>query len=81
MLAESSLGGEVYATSEMVANMPLLRDFYGPFVDVSPGMLGLEEKEGHRGEVFGPSPSGDSTVVRKQGDGQRTLASGHGDYG
>ena len=37
----SSLGGKVYALSEMVDHMLVLRDFYGPFEGVDPGVAGL----------------------------------------
>ena len=44
-LVKSSLGGEVYAFSEMVDHMSLIREFYAPFVDIPPGMVGLEDCE------------------------------------
>ena len=44
-LVKSSLGGEVYAFSEMVDHMALIREFYTPFVGLSPGMVGLEDCE------------------------------------
>ena len=40
-LVESSLGGEVYALSEMADHMLLLEDFRGPFGRVNPGEVGL----------------------------------------
>ena len=39
---ESSLGGEVYAFSEMLGHMSMLREFHGHFLDFFPGMAGLE---------------------------------------
>ena len=42
-LVKSSLGGEVYAFSEMVDHMALLREFYARFSRISPGMVGLED--------------------------------------
>ena len=44
-LVRSSLGGEAYAFSEMVDHMALIREFYTPFVGLSPGMVGLEDCE------------------------------------
>ena len=44
-LATSSLDGEVYALSEIVGHMSLLREFYGPFGGLGPGMMGLEDCE------------------------------------
>ena len=38
----SSLGGEVYAPSEMVDHMLSLKDFFGPFEGMNPGAVGLE---------------------------------------
>ena len=35
----------MYAFSEMVDHMSLIREFYAPFVDISPGMVGLEDCE------------------------------------
>ena len=42
-LAGGSLGGEVYARSEMVDHMSLIRDFYEQFGGLPPGMIGLED--------------------------------------
>ena len=42
---KSSLGGEVYAFSEMVDHMALIRELYTPFVGLSPGMAGSEDCE------------------------------------
>ena len=39
----SSLGGEVYAASETIGHMALLREFYVLFSGVSPGMVGMED--------------------------------------
>ena len=44
-LVESSLGGEVYAFSEMLDHESMLREVYGHSVDVYPGMAGLEDCE------------------------------------
>ena len=44
-LVKSSLGGEVYAFSEMIDHMALIRDFFAPFVGLSPGMVGMEDRE------------------------------------
>ena len=44
-LVKSSLGGEVYAFSEMLDHMTLLRGFYAPFAKVSPGMVGMVDCE------------------------------------
>ena len=44
-LVKSSLGGEVYAFSEMVAHMILLKDFYGPSQSMNPGSGGLGDCE------------------------------------
>ena len=41
----SSLGGEVYAFSGMVAHKSMLREFYAHFLGLSPGMAGLENCE------------------------------------
>ena len=42
-LVRSSLGGEVYAFSEMLDHMSMLREFYGHFVGLYPGIAGLED--------------------------------------
>ena len=39
-LVKSSLGGELYFTREMIDHMSLLREFYEPSMDLSPGMAG-----------------------------------------
>ena len=44
-LVKSSLGGEVYAFSEMLDHMSMLREFYGHFAGSKPGMIGLEDCE------------------------------------
>ena len=44
-LVKTSLGGEVYAISEMLEHMSMLREFHGHFTDVRPGMAGLEDCE------------------------------------
>ena len=44
-LAKSSLGGEVYAFSEMVDHMSMPREFYGHFTDLYSGMAGMEDCE------------------------------------
>ena len=41
----SSLGGDVYALSEMVDHMSSLRNYYGPFDGMGPEMAGLEDCE------------------------------------
>ena len=41
-MVKSSLGGEVYALSEMVDHALLLKDCYGPFGGINPGAVGLE---------------------------------------
>ena len=43
ILVKGSLGGEVYAFSEMMGHVALLRDFYAPLAHVSLGMVGLED--------------------------------------
>ena len=40
-LAKGSVGGEVYALSEMVDRINLIRDFYEPFQGLAPGAPGL----------------------------------------
>ena len=42
-LVKSSLDGEVYAFSDMLDYMPLLRECCEPFVGPSPGMIGFED--------------------------------------
>ena len=42
-MVKSSLGGEVYAPSEMVDHMTLIRDFYRTFESLGPGIVGLED--------------------------------------
>ena len=42
-LVKSNLGGEVYGFSEMLHRISLLREFYGRFSDLLPGMVGLED--------------------------------------
>ena len=44
-LVKSSLGGEVYAFSEMLDHMSMLREFFGHFSGLSPGLVGLEDCE------------------------------------
>ena len=44
-MVKSSLGGEVYALSEMVDHTMSLKDCYGPLVGLGPGMVGLEACE------------------------------------
>ena len=44
-LAEGSLGGEVYAFSEMSDHMSMLREFDKHFLDMSPGKVGFEDCE------------------------------------
>ena len=44
-LVKSSLGGEVYAFSEMIDHMALLREFYEPCSHISPGLVGMEDCE------------------------------------
>ena len=41
----NSLGGEVHALCEMAGRILLLKDFFGPFWGVSPGLVGLEDCE------------------------------------
>ena len=42
---DSSLGGEEYASSEMIDHVALSREFYAPFVDLLPGMVSVAERE------------------------------------
>ena len=35
----------MYAFSEMIGHMTLLREFYGPFSRISPGLVGMEDCE------------------------------------
>ena len=44
-LVKRSLGGEVYAYSEMVDRISVLREFRAHFLDLFPDMLGLEACE------------------------------------
>lgn len=44
-IAKSILGGEVFAFSEMLGQMSVLREFFGHFLDFFPGMAGLEDFE------------------------------------
>ena len=44
-LVKSSLGGEVYAFSEMLGHMSMRREFHGHSADLYPGMVGLEDCE------------------------------------
>ena len=44
-LTEISLGGSVYASSEILAHMALAREFYDPIADLLPGMAGLGDCE------------------------------------
>ena len=41
-MVKGSLGGQVYAFSEMSGHMSMLRDFYGQFLACYPGMVGFE---------------------------------------
>ena len=52
MLVRSSLRGKVYALSEVAKHISLLKDFYGPFASLGPGMVGLEDKEDDRRADF-----------------------------
>ena len=45
-MVKSSLGGQVYAFSEMADRAALLRDFFNSSVDLQPRMVGLEGCEG-----------------------------------
>ena len=38
-------GGGVYAISEIIDHTTLLREFYGPFPRISPGLVGMEDCE------------------------------------
>ena len=40
--AQNALGGDAYASSETIDRMASLRKFYAPFVDLQPGIGGLE---------------------------------------
>ena len=42
---KSSLGGEIYAFSEMLDHMSMPREFYGHFAGLFPGLVGLEDCE------------------------------------
>ena len=44
-LAKRSPGGEVYAFSEMLGHTSMLREFYGHFTDLRPGMAGPGNRE------------------------------------
>ena len=44
-MVKSSLDGEVYAFSAMLAHMSMLRVFYGHFMDLYPGMVGFKDCE------------------------------------
>ena len=44
-LVKSSLGGEVYAFSETIDHVALLREFYAPFSRLSPGLVGMGDCE------------------------------------
>ena len=44
-LVKRSLGGGVYAFSEMVDHMSMFRELYGHLLDLYPGMFGLEDCE------------------------------------
>ena len=41
-LVKGSLGGEVYALGKMLDHMSMIREFYGRFTDLHPGMAGVE---------------------------------------
>ena len=72
-LDESSLGGEVYAFSEMIDHVSMLREFYGHFIDLTPGVVGMEDGESlftHHGKVLSPSFLGRSTGLGDAGAGQ-----------
>ena len=45
-MVKSSIGGEVYAFREMLGHMPTLREFFGRFSRLRPGMAGFEDREG-----------------------------------
>ena len=70
-LANSSLGGEVCAFSEMSDHVTLLRDFYAPFADLSPDTI----SSGGCGNLFahlcneGPSPRGTSRAISREYSG------------
>ena len=45
ILAKTSVGGDVYASSELMDHVALLRELYASFADLSPGLVGLEVRE------------------------------------
>ena len=42
-LVSGSLGAAGYAIREMIHRGACMREFYAPFMDVSPGMVGIED--------------------------------------
>ena len=44
-MVKSSVGGVVYALSDIVDHMLLLRDIYEPFEGLNPGVAGFEDCE------------------------------------
>ena len=84
-LAKGSLGGEVYARSDVVGHMMLLKDFYGPLEGVNPDLGALEDCESlsptWRQKRRSPRSVcfADSAGPRKGRIGERLLVSGNGE--
>ena len=74
--ARSSLGGEASAFREMVARASLLREFYEPFVDMSPGIVGVEDCESLFTHLRRKDTVAEKYMVRHFLGIQRSLESG-----
>ena len=82
-LVKSSLGGEVYAFSEMVDHVSMHREVYAHFIGLSPGVAGLEvcdslfarlKKEDYRRDVLDSANSGHPAGPGDAGVGKCLLA-------
>ena len=72
-MAKSSLGGEVYARSEMVCRILLLKDFYGPFDGTKSGVVGLEDCQSLRAHLKTRKMFTEKCLVRHFSSCQQSL--------
>ena len=72
-LVESSLGGEVYAFSEMPDHMSMIREFRQLFFDLAPGMVGLVNCESLFAQLENRKPLAAKFLVRYLSSFQHAL--------
>ena len=75
-MVESRLGGVVYALSEMVDHMLLLRDSYEPFEGLNPGAAGLEDCESLFAQLKTQEMIAEKYLVRRFAITQQALEEG-----